>query len=48
MTLLNTAAAMVAAGIADSFGEGVERARETIQSGAAAATLAALVKASTA
>jgi anthranilate phosphoribosyltransferase len=37
---------MVAAGIVDSFGEGVERARETIQTGAASTTLAALVKAS--
>ena len=46
MTLLNAAAAMVAAGIASSFGEGVDQARETIGSGAAAATLAKLIQAS--
>jgi anthranilate phosphoribosyltransferase len=44
--LLNAAAAMVAAGIASSFGEGVDQARETIGSGAAAATLAKLIQAS--
>ena len=46
MTLLNAAAAMVAAGIASSFGEGVDQARKTIRSGAAATTLESLVHAS--
>ena len=46
MTLLNAAAAIVAAGVEDSFEQGIGRAREVIGSGAAAATLAALIKAS--
>ena len=46
MTLLNAAAAIVAADVASSFEEGVGLARETIESGAAAATLAALIAAS--
>ena len=37
---------MVAAGIASSFGEGVDQARKTIRSGAAATTLESLVHAS--
>ena len=46
MTLLNAAAAIVAADVAASFEEGIGRARETIESGASAATLSALVAAS--
>ena len=46
MTLLNAAAAMVAAAAAASFGEGVEQARETIRSGAAGKTLDALIRTS--
>ena len=46
MTLLNAAAAIVAAGVEASFEQGVGRAREVIGSGDAAATLAALIKAS--
>ena len=46
MTLLNTAAAIVAAGVEESFEAGIERARETITSGAAAATLATLIRSS--
>ncbi len=42
--LLNTAAALVVAGIATDLPEGVARARESIGSGAAAAKLAALVR----
>ncbi|MFZ5750748.1 MAG: anthranilate phosphoribosyltransferase [Pseudomonadota bacterium] len=42
--LLNTAAALVVAGIATDLTEGVARARESIGSGAAAAKLAALVR----
>ena len=39
MTLINAAAALVAAGRADSFGAGVELARDTIKRGAAANAL---------
>lgn len=46
MTMLNAAAALVAAGRADSFEIGVGMAGQTIDSGAAAATLAALVESS--
>jgi anthranilate phosphoribosyltransferase len=46
MTLLNAAAAIVASGIEASFADGIGRARETIESGAAAATLGALIEAS--
>ncbi|MHC4910610.1 MAG: anthranilate phosphoribosyltransferase [Planctomycetota bacterium] len=42
MTLLNTAGTLIAAGKAASFEEGVRIARETIERGAAAATLAGL------
>ncbi|MBC04643.1 MAG: anthranilate phosphoribosyltransferase [Phycisphaerae bacterium] len=46
MTLLNAAAALVAAGRADDFESGVGMAAQAIDSGATAATLAALVEAS--
>ena len=46
MTLLNAAAALVAAGRAESFEDGVGMAAHAIDSGAAARTLAALVEAS--
>ena len=46
MTLLNAAAALVAAGRADDFETGVGMAAQAIDSGATAATLAALVEAS--
>ena len=46
MMLLNAAAAIVAADVASSFQEGIERARATVESGSAAATLTALVAAS--
>ena len=46
MTLLNAAAALVAAGRADDFENGVGMAAQAIDSGATAATLASLVEAS--
>ncbi|MCP4014053.1 MAG: anthranilate phosphoribosyltransferase, partial [Phycisphaeraceae bacterium] len=46
MMLLNAASAIVAADVASSFEEGIERARVIIESGSAAATLTALVAAS--
>ena len=43
---LNAAAALVVAGVADDLGDGVERARASIDSGAAASVLERLVSAS--
>ena len=43
-TLLNAAAALVVAGIADKFGDGVRRAGEAIDSGAAARVLECLIE----
>lgn len=45
-TLLNAAAALVVAGIADKFGDGVRRASEAIDSGAAAKALDRLIEVS--
>ena len=47
ITLLNAAAALVAAGVAESFESGVGGAAQAIDSGAAAATLGRLVESST-
>ena len=44
MTLLNSAAALLAAGIVDDLRGGVERARTALASGSAAATMAQLVR----
>ena len=46
IVVLNAAAALVVADVADDFADGVERAMETIDSGRAAATLDAFVTAS--
>jgi anthranilate phosphoribosyltransferase len=46
MLLANAAAALVAAGVADDLSAGVQRARETIEGGAAARTLERLREAS--
>ena len=43
-TLLNAAAALVVAGVAEKFGDGVRRAGEAIDSGAAAKVLERLVE----
>jgi len=44
MTLLNSAAALIAAGCADEFGDGVARAAEAIDSGAAGDALQRLIQ----
>ena len=44
VTLINAAAAIVAAGLAEGFADGIAHAEESIDSGAAAASLDAAVR----